>query len=96
MYITTPVVSNKMKVTAINAATGERIWEITYNLGAFQICCGPVNRGVASGYGKVYVVTLDDKLLALDAATDASSGRRRSRIRASAIPKRWRRRYTTA
>ncbi|HEY8297030.1 MAG TPA: PQQ-binding-like beta-propeller repeat protein [Candidatus Baltobacteraceae bacterium] len=69
MYVTTPVVSDKMKIAALNAATGERIWETTYNLGTFQICCGPVNRGVAVGYGKVYVVTLDDKLLALDAAS---------------------------
>jgi PQQ-dependent dehydrogenase (methanol/ethanol family) len=67
MYITTPIVSHKMMIIAINASTGERIWDVTYNLGAFQICCGPVNRGVAVGYGKVYVVTLDDHLLALDA-----------------------------
>ncbi|HUN29748.1 MAG TPA: PQQ-binding-like beta-propeller repeat protein [Alphaproteobacteria bacterium] len=67
MYITTPVVSNQMKIMALNAATGERIWETTYNLGSFQICCGPVNRGVAVGYGKVYAVTLDDNLIALDA-----------------------------
>jgi PQQ-dependent dehydrogenase (methanol/ethanol family) len=67
MYITTPVVNHKMLIMAINAATGERLWDVTYNLGAFQICCGPVNRGVAVGYDKVYVVTLDDHLLALDA-----------------------------
>ena len=69
MYATTPVVSDKMKVMAFNAATGDRIWETTYDLGNFKICCGPVNRGVAVGYGKVYVLTLDDKLLALDAKT---------------------------
>jgi alcohol dehydrogenase (cytochrome c) len=68
MYVTTPIVNRKMMIIAVNAATGERIWDVTYNLGAFQICCGPVNRGVAVGYGKVYVVTLDDHLLALDAA----------------------------
>lgn len=68
MYFTTPVVDHKMKIIAVNAATGERLWDVTYNLGSFQICCGPVNRGVAVGYGKVYVVTLDDHLLALDAA----------------------------
>jgi PQQ-dependent dehydrogenase (methanol/ethanol family) len=69
MYITSPVVSNKMKIMAVNAATGEPYWTTTYSLGQFQICCGPVNRGVAVGYGKVYVVTLDDTLLALDANT---------------------------
>jgi alcohol dehydrogenase (cytochrome c) len=68
MYLTTPVVNRKMMVLAVNASTGERLWSVTYNLGAFQICCGPVNRGVALGYGKVYVVTLDDHLLALDAS----------------------------
>jgi alcohol dehydrogenase (cytochrome c) len=68
MYLTTPVVNGKMMIMAVNAATGERLWEVTYNLGPFQVCCGPVNRGAAVGYGKVYVVTLDDHLLALDAA----------------------------
>ncbi|HTA37440.1 MAG TPA: PQQ-binding-like beta-propeller repeat protein [Candidatus Acidoferrales bacterium] len=67
MYLTTPVVNGKMKIVALNAVTGERLWETTDNLGTFQICCGPVNRGVAVGYGKVYVVTLDDRLIALDA-----------------------------
>lgn len=67
MYITTPVVNSKMMIMAVNAVTGERIWDVTYNLGQFQICCGPVNRGVALGFGRVYVVTLDDHLLALDA-----------------------------
>jgi alcohol dehydrogenase (cytochrome c) len=68
MYLTTPVVNHKMIIMAVNASTGERLWDVTYNLGTFQICCGPVNRGVAVGYGNVYVVTLDDHLLALDAS----------------------------
>ena len=68
MYITTPVVNNKMLIMAVDATTGERLWDVTYNLGPFQVCCGPVNRGVAIGYGKVYVATLDDHLLALNAA----------------------------
>jgi len=72
MYITTPTVDNKMKVMAVDATNGRPIWDSTYSLGAFQICCGPVNRGAAVGYGMVYVLTLDDKLLALDAATGAS------------------------
>lgn len=69
MYITSPVVSSQMKILALNAATGEPYWTTTFTLGQFQICCGPVNRGVAVGYGKVYVVTLDDNVLALDANT---------------------------
>lgn len=69
MYITTPTVDNQMKVMAFNAATGEPYWSTTYNEGRFQICCGPVNRGVAVAYGMVYFATLDDKLVALDART---------------------------
>ncbi|GAC1581827.1 MAG: hypothetical protein NVS3B7_17060 [Candidatus Elarobacter sp.] len=72
MYVTTPTVDSKMKVMALDATNGRPYWESTYNLGTFQICCGPVNRGAALGYGMVYVLTLDDKLLALDAATGAS------------------------
>ena len=69
MYLSTPVVNSQMKILALNAATGARIWETTYNLTPFKICCGPVNRGVAVAYGKVYFLTLDDHLVALDAAT---------------------------
>jgi PQQ-dependent dehydrogenase (methanol/ethanol family) len=69
MYLTTPTVSNKMKVMAIDATNARPIWETVYSLGSFQICCGPVNRGAAVAYGMVYVLTLDDKLLALDATT---------------------------
>ena len=69
MYISTPVVGHQMKIMALDAATGARIWETTYNLGAFKICCGPVNRGVTVAYGNVYFLTLDDKLVALDAMT---------------------------
>jgi PQQ-dependent dehydrogenase (methanol/ethanol family) len=58
-----------MKIIALDATTGARIWETTYNLGAFKICCGPVNRGPSVAYGNVYFTTLDDKLVALDAKT---------------------------
>jgi alcohol dehydrogenase (cytochrome c) len=71
MYASTPTVNNKMKILALDATSGARIWETTYNLGNFKICCGPVNRGVAVAYGKVYVLTLDDHLVALDARTGA-------------------------
>ncbi len=69
MYISSPVVDNKMKVMALDATNGRTIWDSTYTLGSYQICCGPVNRGVAVGYGMVYFVTLDDQLIALDAGT---------------------------
>lgn len=69
MYLTTPMVDGKMKVMAVNAASGERFWSTTYEVGTNKTCCGPVNRGLAIGYGKVYLATLDAKLLALDART---------------------------
>ncbi|GAC1660105.1 MAG: hypothetical protein NVS4B13_07570 [Candidatus Elarobacter sp.] len=72
MYVTTPTVDNKMKVMALDATNGRPIWESIYSLGAFKICCGPVNRGASVAYGMVYVLTLDDKLLALDATTGKS------------------------
>jgi PQQ-dependent dehydrogenase (methanol/ethanol family) len=71
MYATTPVVNGQMKIMAFNAATGSRYWESTYNLGTFRICCGPVNRGPVVAYGNVYVLTLDDHLVALDARSGA-------------------------
>lgn len=71
MYLTTGTADNQTKVMAVNAATGRRIWETTDNVGPFQICCGPVNRGAAVAYGMVYFVTLDNKLHALDARTGA-------------------------
>lgn len=77
MYLTSGTVNNQMKVMAVNAATGEPYWSTTYNEGQFQICCGPVNRGIALAYGMVYFDTLDDQLVALDART----GRRRWAVR---------------
>lgn len=67
MYVSTPTVGHHMKIVAVNAATGARIWEAEYGLDSYKDCCGPVNRGVAVGYGMVYVATLDDRLIAFDA-----------------------------
>lgn len=69
MYLTTPTVDHKIKVLAMDAASGEVLWETSYSLGDNKICCGPVNRGVAVAYGNVYFVTLDDQLVSLNAAT---------------------------
>jgi alcohol dehydrogenase (cytochrome c) len=77
MYVTTPVVNSRMEIMALNAATGQTYWTTTYNLGAFKICCGPVNRGATVAYGNVYVLTLDDYLVALDARTGALRWRSR-------------------
>lgn len=60
-------------VFALDPASGQLKW--TYNpsdmppISALAICCGQTNRGVAYGDGKVFVLRLDCKLVALDAKT---------------------------
>ena len=69
MYITTPMVDSKQAVIAMNATTGRELWKYVYNDGVTQICCGPVNRGVALYSGQVYFLTIDANLIDLDART---------------------------
>jgi len=60
------------KVFAFNAKTGELLWGYDPKVPgewAINACCDVVNRGVAVWKGKVYVGTLDGRLVALDAAT---------------------------
>ena len=61
-------------VYALDAATGEELW--VYDPGVdrargVDACCDVVNRGVAIWGGKVYVGTIDGRLVALDAGTGA-------------------------
>ena len=56
-------------VYAIDAKTGELRWRYDPKVPrahAFFVCCDVVNRGVALYKGKVYVGTLDSRLIALD------------------------------
>ncbi len=62
------------KVFALDAATGEELWR--YDPGvpgwkARHACCDLVNRGVAVSRGRVYLGTIDARLIALDARTGA-------------------------
>jgi PQQ-dependent dehydrogenase (methanol/ethanol family) len=66
MYVTTSF----NHVYAINAKTGEQYWHYKHKMGPITTyCCGPNNRGVAIYKDKVYMGTLDSKLVALDAKT---------------------------
>src|SRR5882724_6565039 len=68
MYFTTAW----SKVFAVKAATGEKLWSYDPTVPpewAINACCDVVNRGVAVWQGKVFVGTLDGRLIALDAAT---------------------------
>jgi quinohemoprotein ethanol dehydrogenase len=60
------------KVYALDARTGKQLWfydpRVPQELG-IKACCDVVNRGPAVYHGKVYVGTLDGRLVALDAAT---------------------------
>src|ERR1700677_3311610 len=66
MYVTTAF----DHVYALNAKTGEQIWEYKHKMGPVTTyCCGPENRGVAVYDDRVYLGTLDSQLVALDAKT---------------------------
>lgn len=76
----TPIVVDNMmflttawsRVYALDAITGEEIWSYNPQVpGAWarKACCDVVNRGVAVYKGRVYVASLDGRLIALDAAT---------------------------
>jgi PQQ-dependent dehydrogenase (methanol/ethanol family) len=57
-------------VYAVDAATGKEFWHYKHKLGPITTyCCGPNNRGVAIWNDKLYLGTLDAKLVALDART---------------------------
>jgi quinohemoprotein ethanol dehydrogenase len=59
-------------VRAVDAGTGALLWEYDPDVPrewGGQACCGADNRGVAAWNGKVFVATLDGRLIAIDAAT---------------------------
>lgn len=75
---TTPIVVNGIMyvttafnhVYALDARTGAQIWHHKHDMGPITTyCCGPNNRGVAVSGDKVFMGTLDAKLVALDAKT---------------------------
>jgi quinohemoprotein ethanol dehydrogenase len=60
------------KVVALNATTGALLWKYDPKVPpewAVNACCDVVNRGVAVWKGKVFVGSLDGRLIALDAVT---------------------------
>jgi alcohol dehydrogenase (cytochrome c) len=64
MFITT----SYNHVYAVNATTGEQYWHYKHKIGPVSTyCCGPNNKGVAISEGKLFMGTLDAKIVALDA-----------------------------
>jgi len=65
MFVTTP----GMQVLALNAVTGDLIWRYKAELPADLFQLHPTNRGVALWGDKLYLATVDARLIALDAKT---------------------------
>ncbi len=64
MYISLPF----NHVIALDARTGKQLWKYTHVRKAdWPMCCGPANRGVAVAEGRVFMGTVDARLVALDA-----------------------------
>ena len=60
------------KVFAYDAGTGQKLWEFDPGVNkekGVHACCDVVNRGVAAWKGRLYLGTIDGRLIALDAAT---------------------------
>jgi PQQ-dependent dehydrogenase (methanol/ethanol family) len=67
MYLSLPF----SHVVALDARTGHEIWRYQHQSGRKDICCGPATRGVAVAQGKVYLGSVDGRLIALDARSGA-------------------------
>lgn len=66
MYITTP----NSHLICVDARTGTPVWRYDHIMPpGVNLCCGPVNRGVAIKGNRVYWVTLDARLMCFDADT---------------------------
>ena len=79
-FQTTPIVQNGVMylslpfnhVVALDAKNGKELWRYNHDKRAdWKMCCGPANRGVAVANGKVFIGTVDARLIALNATTGA-------------------------
>lgn len=62
MYVSLPY----NHVVALDAASGREIWRYRHTLKPDRkLCCGPANRGVAVSNGRVFMGTVDGRLIAL-------------------------------
>jgi alcohol dehydrogenase (cytochrome c) len=77
-FETSPIINNGIMyfttsfnhVYAVDARTGEQLWHFKHKMGPVTVyCCGPNNRGVAISGDRLFMGTLDAKMLALDAKT---------------------------
>jgi glucose dehydrogenase len=59
----------KNLVMAVDARTGKEVWRYQPDLAPTALCCGMVNRGVAVYGDRVFLATLDARVIALDRRT---------------------------
>ena len=65
-------VSPPNDVVALDAVTGRTFWRYNHNVApAARVCCGRVNRGVAILDNRVFMGTIDGRVIALNAKTGA-------------------------
>jgi len=63
MFITTPFV-------ALDAKSGRELWRYEHKrTPGYKLCCGPANRGAALGDDRVFVATVDARLVALESTS---------------------------
>jgi glucose dehydrogenase len=65
MYVSLPF----SHVVALDAKAGRELWRYNHKRRTDKMCCGPANRGVAVAYGKVFIGTVDARLIALEQKT---------------------------
>jgi glucose dehydrogenase len=79
-FQSTPIVQNGVMylslpfnhVVALDAKTGKELWRYEHQRREdWAMCCGPANRGVAVSGGRVFIGTVDARLIALNAHTGA-------------------------
>ena len=75
-YETTPLVVDGIlytmqgnDVVALDAVNGRRFWMYRHEANPGRICCGLISRGLAALGDRIFVGTIDARLIALDAKT---------------------------
>jgi alcohol dehydrogenase (cytochrome c) len=58
-------------VLALDALSGKQLWRYVHEPTTTDTCCGPANRGVGVDEERVYLTTIDARVIALDRASGA-------------------------
>jgi glucose dehydrogenase len=62
VYLTTP----NNHLVALDGISGEPLWRYRHQMATQDLCCGTHNRGAAIGDGRLYEITADGRLIAVD------------------------------